>query len=217
MEQKKELTSPNYSQCALVIIDFQNDCVLPGSAFEIPGSFEVLPKLRQLVKTARAEMVPIIHVVRAYYPDGSNADLCRIEMIQKGNTVLKPNTQGADFPTEIKPQNAPPLNWKLLMKGQFQQIGDREWVMYKSRWGAFYHTDLYNFLIQHHVDTLIFAGCNFPNCPRMSIYEASERDFRIVLARDAISGLYDRGVQELRNIGVNVADVEEICSCLESI
>ena len=81
--------------------------------------------------------------------------------------------------------------------------------------GAFYHTDLYDFLIQHHVDTLIFAGCNFPNCPRMSIYEASERDFRIVLARDAISGLYDRGVQELKNIGVNVADVEEIRSCLE--
>ena len=37
----------------------------------------------------------------------------------------------------------------------------------------------------------MFCGCNFPNCPRTSIYEASERDFRVVLARDAISGFPD--------------------------
>lgn len=42
----------------------------------------------------------------------------------------------------------------------------------------------------------MFAGCNFPNCPRTSIYEASERDFRTVLVRDAISGLYERGEHE---------------------
>jgi nicotinamidase-related amidase len=47
------------------------------------------------------------------------------------------------------------------------------------------------------VNTLVFGGCNFPNCPRTSISEASERDFRLVLAEDAISGLYDRGRQEL--------------------
>jgi nicotinamidase-related amidase len=53
------------------------------------------------------------------------------------------------------------------------------------------------------VDTLVFAGCNFANCPRTSIYEASERDFRIVAVVDAISGLYDLGVQELERIGVS--------------
>lgn len=40
--------------------------------------------------------------------------------------------------------------------------------------------------------TLVFCGCNVPNCPRTSIHQASERDFRVVLAQDAISGLYDR-------------------------
>ena len=52
------------------------------------------------------------------------------------------------------------------------------------------------------VDTLAFCGANFPNCPRTSIYEASERDFRIVLAPDAVSGVYDRGRAELEGIGV---------------
>jgi hypothetical protein len=56
----------------------------------------------------------------------------------------------------------------------------------------------------------VFCGCNFPNCPRTSIYEASERDFRVVLAQDAISGLYDKGLEELENIGVSLLPTNAI-------
>jgi nicotinamidase-related amidase len=64
------------------------------------------------------------------------------------------------------------------------------------------------------VSTLVFCGCNFPNCPRTSIYEASERDFRVVLAGDAVSGLYERGERELEAIGVRLMDVAEIARAL---
>ncbi|HMD51513.1 MAG TPA: isochorismatase family protein, partial [Solirubrobacteraceae bacterium] len=60
------------------------------------------------------------------------------------------------------------------------------------------------------VNTVVFCGANFPNCPRTSIYEASERDFRVLLVRDAVSGLYERGEQELANIGVGITT----CSAL---
>jgi hypothetical protein len=58
------------------------------------------------------------------------------------------------------------------------------------------------------------AAATFPNCPRTSIYEASERDFRIVLARDAISGLYERGEGELINIDVGLAGAAELAAAL---
>jgi hypothetical protein len=64
------------------------------------------------------------------------------------------------------------------------------------------------------VSTLAFTGCNFPNCPWTSIYEASERDYRLVLIEDAISGLYDRGKAEMRNIGVTVKTSRE---CVEAL
>lgn len=48
------------------------------------------------------------------------------------------------------------------------------------------------------------------------MYEASERDFRIVLAVDAMSGLYEKGIQELKNIGVTVTKTEDICNCLNN-
>ena len=86
--------------------------------------------------------------------------------------------------------------------------------MYKSRWGAFYATNLETFLRQNQIHTLIFCGCNFPNCPRTSIYEASERDFRLVLAQDAMSGLYERGIKELEQIGVTVMDTTAVCEAL---
>lgn len=51
----------------------------------------------------------------------------------------------------------------------------------------------------------------FSQLPRTSMYEASERDFRLVLAQDAMSGLYERGLQELRGIGVTIAPTDQIC------
>jgi nicotinamidase-related amidase len=87
-------------------------------------------------------------------------------------------------------------------------------AIYKPRWGAFYRTPLEDYLRTHDVSTLVFCGCNFPNCPRASIYEASERDFRIVLARDATSALYQRGERELANIGVRVLSAREVAETL---
>ena len=55
--------------------------------------------------------------------------------------------------------------------------------MYKPRWGAFYNTLLEKQLHNMKVNSLVVCGCNFPNCPRTTIYEASERDFKIVFAR----------------------------------
>lgn len=42
------------------------------------------------------------------------------------------------------------------------------------------------------------------------MYEASERDLRVVMAVDAISGVYDKGVEELKNIGVAVLSSGDI-------
>jgi nicotinamidase-related amidase len=98
------------------------------------------------------------------------------------------------------------LDHELLLRGDFQQVGAREHIMYKPRWGDFYQTKLERYLRGNGSNTVVFAGCNFPNCPRASIYAATERDFRIMLLSEAVSGLYDRGIEECRPIGVDVRD-----------
>jgi nicotinamidase-related amidase len=207
-------TSPNWKNSILVTIDTQNDFTLPDAPAKIEGTLEVIPRIKELLNTFRQNNLPILHVIRLYKEDGSNVDICRREAIEDGLRVAAPNTEGAELVNEITSKNVSRLNSALLFKGDFQQIGNDEWVMYKSRWGAFYNTNLEKFLHNKNIDTIVFCGCNFPNCPRTTIYEASERDFRIVMGTDAISQVYQKGIEEMRNIGVNVLNTSDIVELL---
>src|SRR5690606_20601871 len=93
-----------------------------------------------------------------------------------------------------------------LLKGEIIQCGVNDYVLYKPRWGAFYHTDLHNLLQTKGITTLFVAGCNFPNCPRTTIYEASERDYKVSIIPPTLSGIYERGITEMQQIGVHVFD-----------
>lgn len=194
---------------ALLSIDVQND-FLKGQPFEIPGTSEILPQLQQLLETFRRARLPVIHVVRLYKPDGSNADLCRRSAVEQGAKIVCPGTSGAELAPPLLPAQKLRLHADLLLSGGVQLLGQNEWAIYKPRWGAFFGTPLEQHLAHLGVTSLAFAGCNFPNCPRTSIYEASERDFQVVLVEDAISGLYDRGRDEMKNIGVMMMTANQL-------
>jgi nicotinamidase-related amidase len=59
------------------------------------------------------------------------------------------------------------------------------------------------------MDIIATAGCNFPNCPRITLYEASERDYRLVLIGDAVSGIYEQGRWQLERIVTHYLDSED--------
>jgi nicotinamidase-related amidase len=199
-------TRPRPGSAALVLIDVQRDTYADSAPMLIEGTREAIPAMAELATAFRRRHLPIVHVIRLYKPDGSNADPVRRQAIEHGARFLAAGSMGARIAPELLP-NAVELDHELLLTGGFQQIGPREHVIYKPRWGAFYNTNLEPHLRDNGSDTVVFAGCNFPNCPRTSIYEASERDFRIVLVSDAMSGLYDRGIEECRRIGVRVQDL----------
>lgn len=203
-------TEPRFEHSALLTIDVQNDFTLAGAPLEIPGTLDIVPALARLVAAFRAHRRPIVHVLRLYLPDGSNADTCRRAMIEGGARVLAPGSEGAELVEVLRPEPALRLDHAALLAGRLQALGPGEAAMYKPRWGAFYRTPLEEHLRALGVDTVVVAGCNFPNCPRTTVYEASERDLRIVLAQDAVSGLYDRGRAELEGIGVRLLSVREI-------
>jgi len=202
-------TEPHRDSAALVIVDVQRDFSLPGAPLEIAGTSDAVPRIRRLLEAFRAAGRPIVHVVRLYREDGSNVDPVRRATIESGVRLAAPGSDGAELVDDLKPDPSLRLNCDALLRGEFQCLTEDEYVMYKPRWGAFYDTKLEVFLRDRGIDTIVFAGCNFPNCPRTSIYEASERDFRIVAVTDAISGAYDRGIAELRNIGVLAVSTEE--------
>jgi nicotinamidase-related amidase len=204
-------TRPLAGSAALMLIDVQRDFLdTPGDDAPMPidGTRAAISAMATLATAFRERRLPIVHVVRLYQPDGTNVDLVRRRLIEEGARIALPGSAGSQIAAELLP-NVVELDHELLLAGGMQKVGPAEHVMYKARWGAFYQTGLERHLRENGSDTIVFAGCNFPNCPRTSIYEASERDFRIVLVSDAISGVYDRGIEECRGIGVDVGDLSQ--------
>ena len=206
-------TQPNLHTSALITIDTQED-TLDGRPFEVAGTTKILPRMRELLNVYRTKSMPIVHIVRIYKRDGSNVDLCRKEAFFNGKQPFLEGSPGCD-PAQGLFARAVRLNSDLLLSGNPQKIEDHEIIFYKPRWGAFYKTELDTCLRTRGVDTLVVTGCNFPNCPRTTVYEASERDYRIVLVTDAVSGLYEQGVREMRGIGVEVTDTDTLIRTLE--
>ncbi len=204
-----EYIEPDFTSAALITIDTQKD-FLDGQPFEIPGTTAALGKMQTLLQGFRKHNKPIVHIVRIYKKDGSNVDLCRRRAVMHGARIAIENTSGCQLADELLADPAVPLDHQKLLSGFIQKVSTNEVIIYKPRWGAFFQTPLDAHLKRLNVSTLIFIGCNYPNCPRTSIYQASERDYKIVLVEDAVSGLYPIGLAEMKNIGVFVMKSSDV-------
>jgi nicotinamidase-related amidase len=137
---------------------------LKGVTAEIPGTLQSVEYIKRLVQGYREVGLPILHVIRL---DGSNVDLCR-RKVESGKQVVISGSVG-ELMDELKPSCDIRLKSNLLLSGNLQQIGSMEWIMYKPRCGGFYNTALERHLHDLGVNTVV-CGCNFPNCPRTTIY-----------------------------------------------
>ena len=207
MSAGHDYTSPDLARSALVLIDVQNDFVSGPS--QVDGTAEHLPAMARLLEAFRAARRPIVHIVRLYVPGGSDADPPRRAMIESGRQIAAPHTDGAAVPTELLTH---PLDYDSLLAGGVQYVAAGEVVMFKPRWSAFYRTSLDEHLRDLAVNTVVVAGCNLPNCPRATLFDASERDYRAALVTDATSQVTPERLADLALIGVarlSTADIEQ--------
>jgi nicotinamidase-related amidase len=203
---------PQKGTAALLTLSAQQDFVCPQSPYRASGIQRVKPALRHLAQGFRAQGAPLFHAVRLYRPDGSNVDACRRQAVEEGLRVFMPGTLGAELLDEVKPEASVRLDPSRLMDGRFQKLGPGEWAFYRPRWGAFHGTALEARLAQHGVTTLVICGFSFATAMRATIYEASARDFRIIVATDAVGNASEEGLRELGRIGVYLMSAE---SCLD--
>ena len=82
--------------------------------------------------------------------------------------------------------------------------------MYKPRWSAFYRTQLLDWLTNRGVTSVLVAGCNLPNCPRGTLFDATERDLRAAVATDAVSQATPDRLADLTLIGVQHVGAHDV-------
>lgn len=203
--------APHFDRAALVVVDTQVDFA-DGGRSPIAGTTAIVPRLATLVEAFRAAGRPIIHIVRLY--DGDDVDLVRRTLVASGAGPVAPGTAGSQILDALRPAGAPDLDPERLLRGEAQPLGPDEVVLWKPRWSAFFRTALDVHLRSRNVDTVVIAGCNFPNCPRATAFDASELDYRTVLAADALSGATPDRLDEMERIGVLAATTDDLCRAL---
>lgn len=205
-------TDPHWASAALIVIDLQRD-TLDGAPLEIPGTTDVVPQVTTLVRSFRAVGRPIAHIVRLYRPGDSDVDLPRRQMVEEGARLLAPDTNGARLAEGVL-HDGIDLDSELLLSGAPQPVGPEEVIFYKPRWSAFHRTSLESWLRSHDCDTVVVAGCNLPNCPRATLFDASERDLRAVLVTDAVSQATEERLADIELIGVRLLSTATVIAQL---
>ena len=165
----------------VVAIDMHRGHLDPGVG-TLPLAAErcgpVIGRTAGLFRDLRAIGVPIVHVVTEYREPGEIAANPFWQAIHDDPTkarkgILRHNLAGSPG-TEIIPA--------LWAEGDLVVRG-------KKRYSAFFATDLEFLLRRLGAATLILAGINTTTCILCTGFEATNRDFRVVIASDAVDSM----------------------------
>jgi nicotinamidase-related amidase len=186
---------PKAHSIALIIIDMQNDFVLPGAPACVAGAKATLPALRRLLDRARNSGWRVIHVRRSHRADGSDVELFRRAAFADGRGICVAGSHGAE-----------PVAGLEELPGEV--------VLHKLRFSAFLYTEFDAILRRLGVETLVLCGTQYPNCLRATAVDAMSRDYRVLLATDACSAqtqeVAQANINDLNAMGIACAHQDEL-------
>ncbi len=179
---------------ALVIIDMQNDFVVPGAPACVAGAQGTVPATKRLLDFFRSNRLPVFHVVREYRADGSDIEMNRLEGFLRRNRYLVPGTKGCEIVEPLRP-----------VEGEYRLV--------KNRYSCFMNTELDFMLRRIGVTRLVVCGTQYPNCIRATIFDAVCYGYTVINIIDATSAqtpeLAQANIVDIRNIGVDCIFLEE--------
>jgi nicotinamidase-related amidase len=182
---------------ALVIIDMQNDFVMPAAPLRVAGAFETIPCIERLLAFFRTRRLPVFHVVREYRADGSDVELPRLELFRATQGYVVPGTKGCEIVEGLAP-----------VAGEYRIV--------KNRYSAFMNTELDFILRRLGITDLVICGTQYPVCVRTTIFDALALDYRVVNISDATSAqtpqIAEANIYDIRKIGASCVTLEEFLS-----
>lgn len=169
------------ARTAVVAIDMHRGHLDPSVA-TLPLPAErcgpVIKRAAALFADMRARSIPIVHVVTEYRDAAEIAanpfwKAAHDDPNKARKGILRHNLAGGAG-TEIIPE---------LLDAQDVVVRS------KKRYSVFTPTDLEFVLRRRGVDTVILAGINTTTCVLCAAFEATNRDFRVVVAADAVDSM----------------------------
>lgn len=159
-----------------LVQDYFNPALWPNS--QLPESRQrLVTATNELAAPFRAKNLPIIWFRQEFAPDLSDAFL---HVKFSGKSYAIQGTAGSQLLPEL-------------------QVAPEDRILVKKRYSAFYQTELDAVLGRIQPQTLVLAGITTAWCVRSTAVDAYQRDYRVLLAQDAMAGFTARDHLESLN------------------
>lgn len=195
MKNKKIDGMLTHAENAILVIDMENDFVLPGASMQVAGAYATLPAIKKFLDFGRANNWAVIYVYRIHRPSGVDAELFRRHFFEEGKPFCIAGTKGAEVPEEIAPQH-----------------GDI--TITKQRFSAFFGTDLDIILRGLGTKNLYLTGTQYPNCVRSTAVDSLGLDYNTTVVTDCCSAASEEvanaNIFDMRNMGIPCIPSSEI-------
>lgn len=174
---------------ALLIIDMQKDFMAM-----VAGAPATIPAVKTLIALGREKDWRIIYIVRAHDKSGIDAEKFREPLFAKGGVTVK-GSEGAEIVDELAPQP-----------------GDL--VINKSRFSAFFGTNLDMVLRRIGCRRLVICGTQYPNCIRATAMDALALDYDVIVCTSATSAASEAvaraNIHDLEHMGIQCLPLEQM-------
>ncbi|PKA59059.1 hypothetical protein AXF42_Ash001152 [Apostasia shenzhenica] len=187
-----------WSGTAMLVIDMQNDFILPEGPMYVAGGKAIVPAVIHAVSVARDRGIPVIWVVREHDPFGRDVEVFRRNLYANGKGPTVEGSKGAE-----------------LVEGLAPIFG--EYKLVKTRFSAFFNTNLNSLLQSTGINSLVIVGVQTPNCIRQTVFDAVASNYQpVTVIVDATAAatpvVHTANIHDMKNIGVVTPTLEEWCS-----
>lgn len=148
---------------ALFIIDMQNDFVQEDGVMEVPGIRKHLSKFKNFIIECRKKGVLIIYTRYCFDPKNNAIELTLFPQLEKEG--LRQGTKGWQIVNEIRPEK-------------------NDLMIDKTRYDAFFKTNIKKVLEKNKVDTVIITGTKTNVCCESTARSAMEHDYHVLFCSD---------------------------------
>jgi nicotinamidase-related amidase len=156
---------------ALLVIDLQRWYLERGHQEKLSRVGKLVTKTNELIDFFHKQSMPVVQVQIIHKADGST-----------WNQSMKPHWTGR--PTEGSLTEG---TWESELHPDVHTC-DADVVLTKTRGSAFVRTELEDVLRERGIGTVVLAGYSTNRCVGLTAIDAWERDFRVMLAGEAILG-----------------------------
>lgn len=172
--------------CAVIIIDMQNDFIAEGAPIECPGGRECIPSIQKVREWAYRSNIPVFFTKESHRRQKVDFGL---EIIRNEPEHCLEGTRGIEIVDALTPN-------------------DKDFVIVKRRYSGYYLTDLEILMRAFKRNVLIIMGAATNVCVYATALDSIQRDIQPVVVKDAVAGTsVELHEAFLKNIDYVIGDV----------